>query len=54
MESVWKVLLRSIETLSTECVSEHRSNPTYTHTVDYKLQKKLIEAVGILCVRVSS
>ena len=54
MESVWPLLLPTMETLSTECTSEHMSNPTYTHTVDYKLQRKLLEAVGVLCVRVSS
>ena len=53
MESVWPLLTRCLDSLSVSCVTEYRSNPTYTHTVDYKLQKKLLESVGDLCVRVS-
>lgn len=53
MDSVWPLLIESMCNLSASCQHEAMSNPVYGHTVEYKLQRKLLEVVGELCVGVS-
>ena len=53
MDSVWPLLIESMYSLSASCWHEAMCNPVYSHTVKYKLQRKLLEVIGELCVRVS-
>lgn len=53
MEMVWPLLIENMQILSASCQSEAVSNPVYGHTVEYKLQRKLLEVVGELCIAVS-
>lgn len=52
MDTVWPLLIENMEKLSVACLSEAQCNPVYRHTVEYKLQRILLEAAGELCVQV--